>query len=262
MLLTSRDTAPAVSREALCAAGLASERQAKHSGEVDVFKRIFEARIKDLWNLYEATGELKHPGEKGLLRELFLRRVLEAVLPPHFGVGSGVIVDRWNRQSAQTDLLIYDRRRLPPLLEQSGHGIFPIDSVLRALEVKSNLDRSGLEQIKRTAWLLNPANPEGLKIAAKGNLDSGYSYYPLCGLFAYSTSLANLKETVASCGGLNSETIMICVMNRGIYTKGGSTELQLADVTASTRLFVTLFLQELEASAASRKTYSLIEWMG
>src|SRR5690349_5776689 len=98
-----------------------------------MFQQILDARIKDLWTFYEMMGGLSHQGEKGALREAFLARVLQGVLPTHFGVGSGLIVDRWNRQSNQTDIIIYDKRSIPPFLEENGHGIYPIDAVLRGL---------------------------------------------------------------------------------------------------------------------------------
>ena len=231
-----------------------------------MFQQLLDARIKDLWNFYLATGELSHQGEKGILREAFLRRLLETLLPPHFGVGSGLIVDRWNRQSSQTDLLVYDKRRLPPLLEQNGHGIYPIDAVLRVLEVKSTLDKDDLFQLKKAAWLLNPKNPEGLKIAAKGNLPEGMVSYPLIGLYAYNTRLADVTKTAVEVDALSGGEGICCVATRGVYLGSvfhliGQADLESENLIHNTRLFFTVFLQALEATAASRKEFSLIEWL-
>ena len=51
-----------------------------------MFDKILDARIDELWRLYEATGEIKHSGEKGLFRELFVRKVIDSILPFHYGV--------------------------------------------------------------------------------------------------------------------------------------------------------------------------------
>jgi hypothetical protein len=101
-----------------------------------MYGSLLDARINDLWTFYKASGAVTHSGEKGQQREAFLARLLESILPPHFGIGTGIIVDRFGKQSLQTDLIIYDRRLIPPLLEHRGRGIYPIDAVLRVLEVK------------------------------------------------------------------------------------------------------------------------------
>lgn len=220
-----------------------------------MFQQLFDARVRDLWNLYEATGELKHPGEKGLLRELFLRRLIESVLPPHFGVGSGIVVDKWKRQSPQVDLVIYDRRRLPPLLEEHGHGIYPMDAVLRVIEVKSTLDRAGLEQFRTLVEMLSPSNPNGLKVATTGTLEGGQSYYPFAALFAYKTVLKNIPDTQKEIGGFEGTTAPICVATHSV---SGIPNLKLED---NVRVFFTIVLEEIEASAASRKVFSLIDWL-
>lgn len=226
-----------------------------------MLKKLFDARVQELWNLYEATGELKHPGEKGLLRELFLRRVIESILPPHFAVGSGVIIDKWGRQSMQSDLLVYDRRMLPPLLEEQGHGIYPMDSVLRVIEVKSTLNKAGLEEASKAAWLLNPKNPDGLKVAMTGNLENGQMYYPLFGIFAYESSIKSIQDVVKDLSVSFSDSVMIAVMKRGIYLKGWQEEMKYEGIQKTTRRFVTLFLQCLEDAARSRQGYSLAEWL-
>jgi hypothetical protein len=85
--------------------------------------KFFGKKVDDLLNLYEATGDVAHRGEKGMFRELGLRKLLLYVLPPHFGVGTGLVVDAWGRQSRQTDLVIFDKRLLPPFLLEESRGI-------------------------------------------------------------------------------------------------------------------------------------------
>ncbi len=220
-----------------------------------MFQRILDARIRDLWNLYEATGELKHPGEKGLLREMFLKRVLESLLPPHFGVGTGIVVDKWRRQSPQVDLIIFDRRRLPPILEENGHGIYPMDAVLRVIEVKSTLDKEGLRQLGRLSNSLSPSNPDGLKMATAGKLESGRSYYPFASLFAYKSTLSNIAESKAEIPELVGATCPVCVITKGVDAVSN------VGMEQSMRVFLTILLAAIEDSASSRKEFSISEWM-
>ena len=180
-----------------------------------MFRSLLDARIRDLLTFYEVSRDVSHPGEKGVLREAFLSRLLESVLPPHFGIGSGLIVDRSGRQSLQTDVIIYDRRLLPPLLEHRGHGIYPIDSVLRALEVKSNLNKAGLEQVKKQAWTLHPDNEIGLKITTPGR--AGASQYPVVGLYAYDSDLVDIKATGHPLNVFHGTGGVCCVAKKGVF---------------------------------------------
>ena len=220
-----------------------------------MFQDILDARIRDLWNLYEATGELKHSGQKGMLREMFLKRVLESILPPHFGVGTGIIVDKWRRQSPQVDLIIFDKRRLPPILEENGHGIYPMDAVLRVIEVKSILDKEGLKQLGRLSYSLDPTNPNGLKMATKGNLENGQSYYPFAALFAYSSNISDIDKVKKSIPELNEKTCPVCVITKGVDAVPNVGKEQ------NLRVFLTILLAAIEESASSRKEFSITEWM-
>lgn len=220
-----------------------------------MFQQMLDTRIRELWNLYEATGDIKHSGEKGLFRELFVRRVIESVLPHHYGVGSGIVVDKWKRQSPQLDLVIFDRRRLPPIFEENGHGIYPIDAVLRFVEVKSTLNEEGIKQFRRAVDAFDPKNANGLKMATKGYLGDGNSFYPFGVLFAYSTTLGREKiaEFKAEQTDLGTATIFVAKQSPPI-----ANDLTLEQVV---RLFLTVLLGEIESSSASRKEFSVIEWL-
>lgn len=220
-----------------------------------MFQKIFDARLRDLWTLYEATGELGHNGEKGLLREVFLRRVVESLLPPQFAVGSGIIIDAAGRQSPQADLVIYDRRRLPPIFEEHGHGVYPIDAVLRFIEVKSVLDKAGLKQFARLVDALRPSNPEALRITAHGTLDRGQAYYPLVSLFAYRTSIVDVQKAVAKVATFDGISAPICVVDQPSV---GGTRSRFED---KIRIFLIQILDALEESSSSRKLFGVAEWL-
>ncbi|MBZ2413806.1 hypothetical protein IPT12_15315 [Xanthomonas perforans] len=233
-----------------------------------MFEEIFNARVRELWNLYAATGPLHHPGEKGAFREAFLRRLLESVLPLQYGIGSGVIVDGFGRQSPQVDLLIYDRRNFPPFYESGGHGIYPFDSVLRVIEVKSQLDKLGLEQFAKLARSIHPTNPEGLKMKGYGNLENGKSYYPFPALFAYGTRISNLKEDWKNISDLQGMTNTLCVARGGVITRSYEGDAYVTVLFTderhfenNIRRFLVSLLDGIEATANSRQALRVSDWL-
>lgn len=131
-------------------------------------RKIVDARIKHMGELYELAGGIEHDGEKGAFREFFVHELLRPLLPGHFGVGAGVVTDALGqRQSPQVDVIVYDRRRMPPLMLAGSSGIYPIDSVVAVCEVKSQLKATHYEQIGRAARHFVPptTDPLGLQMA-------------------------------------------------------------------------------------------------
>lgn len=119
-------------------------------------QQFFDRKVEDLISLYETTAVVAHRGEKGTFREMLVRNVLGSILPPHFGLGTGIIVDKWGRQSRQTDIILFDRRVMPPVVFQESHGLYPIDAVHRTIEVKSVLSSKHLEEAERAAHSGSP----------------------------------------------------------------------------------------------------------
>lgn len=219
-----------------------------------IFGKILAARIADLWKLYEATGELSHQGEKGLFREIFVRQLLESVLPFQYGLGGGVVVDAWGRQSPQADLIIYDRRLMPPIFEAGSHGIYPMDAVMRVIEVKSILDTKGLSQLRGLAESLHPNTNEGLKISAPGNLADGLMNYPVVGMFAYDTRIPDLKTKRSQALGQYDNEVHVCVARND----GGD---RVGVSMHAIRSFSIVMLDSIEVSSRSRSEYRVAGWL-
>lgn len=226
-----------------------------------MFDEIFRAKATDLWNLFSVTGALNHQGEKGSFREEFVKQLFMSVLPVHYGVGSGVIVDRWERQSPQVDLLIYDKRRMPPLLERDGHGIYPIDSVLRVVEIKSHIDAAAIDQFFKQSWALHPDNKDGLKIASEGNLPDGFANYPLCGIFGFSTSIRDFKAAISLRKFRGSTGVLYCD-GKGVVILGEKEDglISLNDRVEDMKYFVAVFLATIEDTAKSRSEFKPLDW--
>lgn len=94
---------------------------------------------------------MDHGTTKGRYREIFVKDVLSRFLTAQFGIGSGIIVNQRGDQSSQQDVVIFDRRVLPPFLDAEGLGVFPIESVLATIEVKSTLSNQDIRQTETSA---------------------------------------------------------------------------------------------------------------
>ena len=93
----------------------------------------------------KAVTSIAHPGFKGELRETVIRDLFYPLLPSDVGVGTGLIISADDRQSRQQDVVIFDKRIVPPILLEKSTGMFPIESVLYAIEVKSKMTAAELK---------------------------------------------------------------------------------------------------------------------
>lgn len=85
-----------------------------------------------------------HNGEMGRANELALAQLVASLLPSAVGVGTGVIIDSAGNRSAQTDLVIYDKGSQPQILAHSTQLLFPVETVLAAVEVKTTVDAAAI----------------------------------------------------------------------------------------------------------------------
>lgn len=225
-----------------------------------MFDQVLKARILELLNLFSATGALNHQGQKGGFREQFVKSLLGSLLPHHYGIGSGVVVDYKGGQSPQVDLVIYDRRKMPPILETDGHGVYPIDSVLRIIEVKSTIDKPSIDQFLKQALVFDPSNPLGLKMAPSVGAVSGPPNYPLCGLFGFSSKLSDPFSYAEKTKG-NTLTGMIYCDGCGVLNLRNGDRMDLNDNIDNIKYFSAVFLACIEEEARSRSEFSPIHWI-
>lgn len=227
-----------------------------------MFDAILSSKIEQLWSLYKATVDVSHPGEKGSFRELFVRSLISSMIPFHYGVGSGVVVDKWGRQTPQVDLLIYDKRLLPPLMEELGHGIYPFDSVLRLIEVKSTFQKNDIGQLLKLCESVDPKNKNGLKMASKGKLSGGKSNYPFVSLISYDTKVADVKSAVEKdFSNLSQYVSQICMLEKGVYKSDVKCMIGSDDKVQNVKLFLTILLGAIGNTAMSRSDFSISDWM-
>ena len=104
------------------------------------------ALVKGMIAQSEAIGDIEHQGSKGKLRELFVENCLQPFLTSQFGLGTGHIINHAGEQSPECDIIVYDKRLVPPFIMNRNLGLFPFESVLAVIEVKSILDSTKLNQ--------------------------------------------------------------------------------------------------------------------
>lgn len=94
----------------------------------------------------EIAGLVNHLGTRGTADENSIIKVLGQVLPPSTRVSNGEVIDADGRISAQMDALVLSNRSHPVLFGQTPDElIFPVESVLLAVEVKGNLSKTEVE---------------------------------------------------------------------------------------------------------------------
>jgi hypothetical protein len=111
---------------------------------VRAVKDMFISKINYLSRRADAITEMKPEHEKGYFREHFIHEIMEEMLPIHLGVGSGIIVakshgEKEERQTSQCDVIIYDKRILPPFIINTKNSIFPFQSVIAIFEIKTGI---------------------------------------------------------------------------------------------------------------------------
>lgn len=147
----------------------------------EIFQDIYKLEIEKMLKEAKYIEPLNHKGVKGTIRELGLRKLLLKSLPTYIKMGTGGIHDYNGRESNETDLLIYNKNTLPPILFDESLGMFPIESILYSIEIKTT---SRNQEVKSTIKKFNNLN----KLESKNNYKLHKTY------FAYKTNLSKKTE--------------------------------------------------------------------
>jgi hypothetical protein len=228
-----------------------------------LFVDILRVRIRSLLAASSAIDSIAHEGLKGRIREMFVNDLVAPFLPSFAGVGTGKIVDSENGQSAECDVVIYDKDTMPPLMLGPREALFPIESVFNAIEVKTTLSsgelRDATAKARRVKDLKNspPRYPEGHGYDAILSLrQDSLRPAPVCCLFAFGSDMTgegktelqryqeildNAKDGIPYIGSL-------CVVNRAAHifaSKSGSNDAWHTVPTDSNGAEVLWFLASI-----------------
>lgn len=105
----------------------------------DLIRTEFVRRVSSALARAQDMSRLNQPGLIGRAREVFVKELLKPVLPPYVELGSGKIADSRGCFSAEIDVVIFSGATLPPILIESGFGVYPAEACIYAIEIKSRL---------------------------------------------------------------------------------------------------------------------------
>lgn len=111
----------------------------------ELFRNRAVGAIQQAMREYDEAKKIGHAGMVGRVREIAVERLLTPFLSRPFEIGTGKIVDHEDQQSAETDVIVYSRTVLPPIMYSERDGIFPSEACFYALEVKSTLSATELD---------------------------------------------------------------------------------------------------------------------
>jgi hypothetical protein len=197
----------------------------------NAFRTSFVLKCKAAVAEARAAGALEHPGIKGAVREILVGKMIEPILTPEVKIGTGQLVSYTGEISPQVDVVLYNPSIMPRVVFDAALGLFPVESVLYSLEVKSILSKqllkksiSDAREIRKLTMLAaehirytgNPQDP--VQILRAG------TPHPINALFAFQSDLAgNPSGELARYRELDPDADVspaiqvICIAGRGYW---------------------------------------------
>lgn len=200
--------------------------------------KLFEEISAKMKGDFNISAQFQHHGNRGSYREDSLKNFLtNGKLPDIFGIASGEIISQYSQVSKQMDAIIYDKSKSIIFESSESTKIFPIESVLGIIEVKSQLSKTklieGLENIKSLKTL---HAPQLITKSYGDRVRIGYYNNPPFGvIFAYSlsnNSLESLRKNLQEWCESNPPDVwpnFICILDEGtINFKNGLNDVLIS----------------------------------
>ena len=133
-------------------------------------------------------------GDKGSMVEQVLREFLRRYLPRSFEVGHGEVIDAGGNRSTQTDVVITCNDH-PPIFTPDLPGLFLIEGVMAAGEVKTVLTKEELEKTvenSRRFKSLTSSHRNTMEVASEHDLHRFSDHRPYF-IFAFETRMPAAK---------------------------------------------------------------------
>jgi hypothetical protein len=158
-----------------------------------LYRAMFKARVEAAVAMATAVKNAPPPAStvhtvvQGQIREILVRELFRPLLPPDIGVGTGQLIDRCNNLSPETDIILFDRRLAPPMMLNESLGLFPIESCLFVVEVKTTLSSGHLKNSHHAALRIREIDDKNLvSLPNKRQNKKRYAYIRYV-LFAFSS---------------------------------------------------------------------------
>jgi hypothetical protein len=190
------------------------------------YRDILVARIQGAVAAANSMAHVQHSGRKGRLREILIRQLFRPLLPMDIGVGTGEIITVVTGEPASKEqgVVIFDRRILPPLVLGSSIGLFPLESVLFTIEVKSRLTADELRKAHESAPHLGRLRALSGHFDDEGRNIRDKFLPPIATVFALASDLSDdvpqegqrydrIRESTTS----DPPIRMLCVVGRGTW---------------------------------------------
>ena len=226
--------------------------------------------VKALIEQANTLSELDHALLKGELREIFISNIIKKFLTSQFDVGSGVIINKEGEQSTQTDVIIYDTRILPPFIKEYNLGVYPEESVLATIEVKSWFSKNDIIESSNVAQYLLNNIYRGKK--NWGSFRDMNIAKPLCCIVGFFDNCHfdydNKEEIKKWIEQHNKSLFGICLINKfswlDIYVEGIRGDLILTDeYNEETKAFIAVlldYISKFSQERLARRGTTLVEW--
>lgn len=80
-----------------------------------LYRNLVIERVRYAVAAARAAQPLEHSGTKGSIREVLMADLFRPLLPADLGIASGIVISAFDdAQSAQQDIIIFDKRIIPP----------------------------------------------------------------------------------------------------------------------------------------------------
>jgi hypothetical protein len=152
---------------------------------------------------------IRHRGEQGRENEAAFARVLASFAPQRLGVGTGLLIDAGGGSSRQLDVILFERSDEPSVLAQTNQLLYPVESVIACVEIKTRLSTSEIDDCARKGSSIRALRPK------RTHADD--SQYPLFVVLAYSTEVAH-ETTLERFRSMSDEERpeVVCVLDPGL----------------------------------------------
>lgn len=186
-----------------------------------LYRKLIHDRIQAFLRESETADLLTHLGMRGGIRESALGKLIADLLPVDWGIGSGKVIDSSDSQSAESDLIIFYKRVLPPIFFSASEntGVFPLESCGFVFEVKT---KSTATEIRTTIKKFNTLkNMQAIRPKTDGVQE--YVIRPIRVYFALDS---DLKEDTSELERYiqyddehksNPAIEIICVVGKGVW---------------------------------------------